>query len=89
VAIRGSLVRSLFVGNWQGGRAVEWFPGRQSWLVYGRGVIDRSIGEVVWTLPRDSSGAIQLGHVLDDRHLLILGMEKQDAALVVFEVPAR
>jgi hypothetical protein len=86
VAIKGSLKTELNVRNWQGGRAVEWFPDRRRWLVFGQGVIDRAVGELVWTLPRDKSGAIQLGHVLDDERLLILGMEKQEAALVVHDV---
>ncbi|MGE5192839.1 MAG: WD40 repeat domain-containing protein [Deltaproteobacteria bacterium] len=84
-----SLRTSLNAGNWQGGRALEWFPSRQRWLVYGQGVIDRAAGRLVWTLPRDKSGAIQIGHVLDDERLLVLGTEKQEAALVAREVPPR
>jgi hypothetical protein len=86
VEVEGSLQELLHAGEWRGGRALEWFPNRQRWLVYGQGVIDRAAGKLVWTLPELESGATQLGHVLDDEHLLVLGMEKQEAALVPVEV---
>jgi hypothetical protein len=89
IATDESLRILLNAGNWQGGRALEWFPGRQRWLVYGRGVVDRSAGELVWSLPRDKSGAMPIGHVLDDDRLLVIGTEKQDAAVVAREVPSR
>jgi dipeptidyl aminopeptidase/acylaminoacyl peptidase len=89
VKFEDSLQALLNSAIWQGGHALEWFPGRKRWLAYGRGVIDRAAGKLVWSLPRDKSGAVQFGHVLDDDRLLVLGTEKQDAAVVVREVPSQ
>ena len=33
------------------GRAVEWLPGRDGWLIYGQALIDRQSGRRIWTLP--------------------------------------
>ena len=89
VPFEDSLQALLNSGIWQGGHALQWFPSRKRLLAYGRGVIDRDAGKLVWTLPRDKSGSLQLGHVLDDERLLVIGTEKQDAAVVVREVPSQ
>lgn len=38
------------------GHPLQWFPDRQSWLVYGRGVVDRQIGGPVWVEPPAPDG---------------------------------
>ncbi len=68
------------------GRALEWFPGRKRLLVYGRGVVDRAKGKIVWWMPDDEDSAVSVRRVLDDRRLLTLGVEKNDPAIVAYEL---
>jgi WD40 repeat protein len=86
VRIEGSLRTRLRAADWQGGHGLEWFPGKDAWLVYGQGVIDRESGELTWTLPGDASGGIRVGHVIDDGRVLLLGGDSKDAALEVLEI---
>jgi hypothetical protein len=87
VRIEGCLRTRLRAAAWHGGHGLEWFPNQQAWLVYGQAVVERSSGEVAWTLPPDATGSIRIGHVIDDGRLLLLGVEKQDMALPVIEIP--
>jgi hypothetical protein len=68
-------------------RALEWFPDRKRWLVYGRGIVERAQGKIVWWMPDDKEDVVCCRRVLDDRRLLTLGAEKNDPAIVVFELP--
>jgi hypothetical protein len=72
--------------NDKSGRTLEWFPGRKRLLVYGRGVVDRATGKIVWWMPDDEESAVSVRHVLDDRRLLTLGVEKNDPAIVAYEI---
>jgi hypothetical protein len=72
--------------NDKSGRALEWFPSRKRWLVYGRGVVDRATGKIVWWMPDDEDDAVAVRRVLDDRRLLTLGVEKNDPAIVAYEL---
>jgi hypothetical protein len=87
VRIEECLRTRLRAADWQGGHGLEWYPNKQAWLVYGQAVVERASGEVVWTLPPDDSGGIRVGHLISNGRLLLLGVEKQDMALPVIEIP--
>jgi hypothetical protein len=89
VRIEGCLRTKLRAADWRGGHGLEWYPNKQAWLVYGQAVIARDSGEIVWTLPPDAAGGIRVGHLIDNGRLLLLGVEKQDMALPVIEIPTQ
>src|SRR5205823_120712 len=57
------------------GRAVEWFPDREAWLVFGQSIIDRQTGQRIWMLPATGPGVAPTPRrVADvDRVLIVSG----------------
>lgn len=67
-------------------RALEWFPSRKRWLVDGRGVVDRSKESIIWRMPDDEDNVVAIRRVLDDRHFLTMGVEKNEPAIIAVEL---
>jgi len=70
------------------GPAVQWFPDKSKWLVYGNDVIDRKAGGPVWSVPKQpgaSSGSP--ARLLGGDRIALFGSERGVSALAALEVP--
>lgn len=62
------LIKSVDHAGGYGGRALQWFPDRKAWLVFGRGIVDRELGKLIWVEPTPADG-----HAPGDPRLLVDG----------------
>ena len=66
---------------------IKWFPDRQRWLLYGHIVVDRKVGQVVWTAPVEEISSEAPRQFLDAGHLLVVAGTEKDLSLISAELP--
>ncbi len=70
------------------GRALEWFPDKSKWLVYGHAIVDRQVGQPVWNIPVDPSASkIPPRRPVDDQHVALIGGSNRSPVIKSFEIP--
>ncbi|MEX2119915.1 MAG: hypothetical protein WD847_10010 [Pirellulales bacterium] len=70
------------------GRALEWFPDCNRWLVLGRTIVDRRLGRAVWRLPNSESTTPAAPRVvLDDERLMVIAGPPEARVLTGYQLP--
>ncbi|MCA9115270.1 MAG: hypothetical protein KDA79_09285 [Planctomycetaceae bacterium] len=66
---------------------VQWFPGGQRMLVYGRFVFDRQAGGPVWRVPEDLETTGETASVFGDDRVLLVGGDNKDRHVMQVKIP--
>ncbi|MDA0833280.1 MAG: hypothetical protein O2955_09330 [Planctomycetota bacterium] len=72
---------------WASYNPLVFFPKNQRLLAFEHGVIDRSVGELVWSVPRSLVNFPGKRWPLDPSHLTVIDVANNSASVFVYELP--